>query len=85
MQQAQPIIIIATKKFTYNHKLINEPIIAFSESDLWNPFDNNDNGILTAGKIENLRITVKSNARNFLRLQTILEAVSKIKEKSTRS
>jgi hypothetical protein len=39
--------------------LLNEPIIAFSESDLWNPFDNKDNWILTAGKIENLRISAK--------------------------
>ncbi|WP_375562692.1 VanW family protein [Bernardetia sp. OM2101] len=47
------------KKFKNQQKLIDEPIIAFSESDLWNPFDNKDNWILTAGKIENLRIASK--------------------------
>lgn len=48
-----------TKKFTDNQKLLSQPVIAFSESDLWNPFDNKDNWILTAGKIENLRISAK--------------------------
>jgi hypothetical protein len=47
------------RKFIDKRKLINEPVIAFSESDLWNPFDNKDNWILTAGKIENLRIASK--------------------------
>lgn len=47
------------KKFKDQQKLVNEPVIAFSESDLWNPFDNKDNWILTAGKIENLRIASK--------------------------
>jgi hypothetical protein len=47
------------KKFKDKGLLLNEPIIAFSESDLWNPFDNKDNWILTAGKIENLRISAK--------------------------
>ncbi len=46
-------------KFKDNKHLIDNPIIAFSESDLWNPFDNNENWILTAGKIENLRISAK--------------------------
>lgn len=52
-------IIRPTKKFTDNKKLLNEPVIAFSESELWNPFDNKENWILTAGKIENLRISAK--------------------------
>ncbi len=43
-------------KFKDNNQLINEQIIAFSESDLWNPFDTQENWILTAGKVENLRI-----------------------------
>ncbi len=47
------------KKFKDQQKLIHEPVIAFSESDLWNPFDNKSNWILTAGKIENLRIASK--------------------------
>lgn len=48
-----------TKKFNDQQKLLDQPVIAFSESDLWNPFDNKDNWILTAGKIENLRIATK--------------------------
>lgn len=48
-----------TPKFKDNGLLIDKPIIAFSESDLWNPFDNKENWILTAGKIENLRISAK--------------------------
>ena len=48
-----------TKKFTPNHQLIDDPIIAISESELWNPTDNQQNWILTAGKIENLRIAAK--------------------------
>lgn len=46
-------------KFKDNGLLIDKPIIAYSESDLWNPFDNKENWILTAGKIENLRISAK--------------------------
>ena len=42
--------------FKDTRALVNEPIIAFSGSDLWNPFDNKSNWILTAGKIQNLRI-----------------------------
>lgn len=34
-------------------------VIGLSESDLWNPHDNAKNWILTAGKIENLRIAVR--------------------------
>ena len=49
-------IVKPIKKFKTNKQLINQPIIAFSQSDLWNPYDNKDNWILTAGKIENLRI-----------------------------
>ncbi len=48
-----------TRKFTDNKQLTNEPVIAFSESDLWNPLDNKENWILTAGKVENLRIAAK--------------------------
>ncbi len=49
-------LIYPTQKFHNNGLLVNEPVIALSESDLWNPFDNKENWILTAGKIENLRI-----------------------------
>lgn len=47
------------RTFKVNYQLLNEPVIAISESDLWNPNDNKDNWILTAGKIENLRIAAK--------------------------
>lgn len=43
-------------KFQFDSKLIDQPIIAFSESELWNPNDTKENWILTAGKIQNLRI-----------------------------
>jgi len=52
-------LLSPTPKFKDNGLLIDKPIIAFSESDLWNPFDNKENWILTAGKIENLRISAK--------------------------
>lgn len=47
------------KLFIDEGKLIGQPTISFSESDLWNPSDNKDNWILTAGKIENLRIAAR--------------------------
>ena len=49
----------STKKFKIDDQFLNEFVIAISESDLWNPNDNKDNWILTAGKIENLRIAAK--------------------------
>ncbi|MHB1278839.1 MAG: VanW family protein [Bacteroidia bacterium] len=52
-------LLSPTRKFKDKGQLINKPVIAFSENDLWNPFDNRDNWILTAGKIENLRISAK--------------------------
>lgn len=48
--------ISPVKKFSIGNKLINESVIAISDSLLWNLDDNSDNWILTAGKIENLRI-----------------------------
>ena len=48
-----------SRKFSKTSLLVHEPVIAISESELWNPFDNKDNWILTAGKIENLRIAVQ--------------------------
>ena len=47
------------EKFKANKRLIHEPIIAISESELWNPNDNEKNWILTAGKVQNLRIATK--------------------------
>ncbi|MDM1061577.1 VanW family protein [Empedobacter falsenii] len=43
-------------KFQFDSKLIDQPVIAFSDSELWNPNDTKENWILTAGKIQNLRI-----------------------------
>ena len=45
--------------FKDEKKLINEPVISISVSELWNSGDNRDNWILTAGKVENLRIAVR--------------------------
>ena len=47
------------KKFKTSTLLAHAPVISSSESPLWNPDDNDENWILTAGKIENLRIAVK--------------------------
>ena len=52
-------LLYPTKNFKINKQLRNELLIAISESDLWNPNDNKDNWILTAGKIENLRTAAK--------------------------
>lgn len=46
-------------RFPIDNQLTNEPVVSSSESDLWNPDDNDDNWILTAGKIQNLRIASK--------------------------
>lgn len=46
-------------KFINRGELNDLPVVSFSESDLWNPNDNKDNWILTAGKIQNLRIASK--------------------------
>mgnify|MGYP002078291350 CR=1 FL=1 len=47
------------QKFSNDQKDLNLPIIASSESDLWNISDNEKNWLLTAGKVENLRVAVK--------------------------
>lgn len=46
-------------KHAVKDQLIDAPIIAVSSSKLWNKNDTQKNWILTAGKIENLRIAVK--------------------------
>ncbi len=51
--------ISPAKRFKIGQDLINQPVIAVSKSELWNPSDNPENWILTAGKIENLRIAAK--------------------------
>lgn len=52
-------IFSPVKRFRDEEKLLHHAVISFSETDLWNPFDNIDNWILTAGKIENLRIAAR--------------------------
>ncbi len=52
-------VISPAKKFKIEQDKINQPVFSVSESDLWNPSDNSENWILTAGKIENLRIAAK--------------------------
>ena len=47
------------KYHKYSNELINSNVIAESISELWNSNDNAKNWILTAGKIENLRIASK--------------------------
>ncbi len=49
-------LITPVKRFKNNDRFTEFPIVARSESDLWNPDDHAENWILTAGKIENLRI-----------------------------
>ena len=46
-------------KFPTDRLLKNEPLISSSETDLWNSDDNDENWILTAGKIQNLRIAAR--------------------------
>lgn len=46
-------------KSSYGTNLRDLTVISFSESELWNQDDNAENWILTAGKIENLRIAAK--------------------------
>jgi hypothetical protein len=48
-----------TKRFHDKAQLKNTPVISFSESDLWYKDDNEQNWILTAGKVENLRVASK--------------------------
>lgn len=52
-------VINRPKKFLRTIALENQKIIAESNSDLWNADDNELNWILTAGKVQNLRIAVK--------------------------
>jgi VanW like protein len=47
------------KKFKDNGKLRSYPIISISKSKLWNGNDNENNWILTAGKVQNLRLAAK--------------------------
>ncbi|RKR83848.1 VanW like protein [Mucilaginibacter gracilis] len=47
------------QKLYHNKSLKQQAVVSVSESELWNADDNAENWILTAGKIENLRIAVK--------------------------
>lgn len=67
--QAKSLLLVAKRMaknafshpltFTDKQQLQHYPVIAVSESLLWNADDNPQNWILTAGKIENLRIATK--------------------------
>ena len=48
-----------TPKFAANNSMASAPVIASSESELWNADDNDSNRILTAGKVENLRVATR--------------------------
>jgi vancomycin resistance protein YoaR len=48
-----------TKKFADKGQLKSQPIISVSESNLWNIDDNEQNWVLTAGKVQNLRLAAK--------------------------
>ncbi len=50
---------LSVKKFKNNGNLRNYPIISISKSKLWNVNDNENNWILTAGKVQNLRLVAK--------------------------
>ena len=47
------------KRFPKKEELLEHPLISSSETELWNINDNEQNWILTAGKIQNLRLAVK--------------------------
>lgn len=49
-----------TKKHRSSASPVDTPVIAESRTELWNRNDNTQNWILTAGKIENLRIAVRT-------------------------
>ncbi|MBI3237584.1 MAG: VanW family protein [Flavobacteriia bacterium] len=51
--------ISGSRKQYRGNVLNNAPVIAASHTELWNKNDNPQNWILTAGKIENLRIAVR--------------------------
>lgn len=52
-------LVSALPKAHTNDSLADLPIISVSESQLWNDNDTPDNWVLTAGKIQNLRIAAK--------------------------
>lgn len=50
---------LRVNKFTPSKAISDLPVIATSKSPLWNPHDNDQNRILTAGKVENLRAAIR--------------------------
>ncbi|MES2555953.1 MAG: VanW family protein [Bacteroidota bacterium] len=48
-----------TRRQANGNALNNAPVIAASHTELWNKHDNKHNWILTAGKIENLRVAIQ--------------------------
>jgi len=64
-------ILSPCRKFRFETNSVEAPVISSSETELWNPNDNENNWILTAGKIENLRIAArKINGLNVQANQT---------------
>ncbi len=55
----QNTFLYREQRFHDTQTLLDAPIIARSESSLWNKHDNEHNWILTAGKVQNLRVAVK--------------------------
>lgn len=51
--------VSGSRKQNGGTSLQHAPVIAASHTELWNRYDNTQNWILTAGKIENLRIAVQ--------------------------
>ncbi len=47
------------KMFSDQELFKSQPIISVSESNIWNPDDNEQNWVLTAGKIQNLRLAAR--------------------------
>jgi hypothetical protein len=52
-------LLYRAQRFPFTEQLKQENVVSFSETDLWNRDDNAENWILTAGKVQNLRIAAK--------------------------
>jgi hypothetical protein len=52
-------LLVELERYPSGSKLKDQPIVASSISELWNPDDTDHNRILTAGKIQNIRLAAK--------------------------
>ncbi len=52
-------LLYRPEKFSFSNQLRNENVISSSETDLWTTDDNEQNWILTAGKVQNLRVAAQ--------------------------